>query len=97
MKKLICSALLFMALASCKSTKSAGCDAYGMSTIQKSHTNCTHYTDCIICVDTLHLPELHLHFYDHTTSVWSCMNVPTEHIVVIDTFYLAKKPSNVQN
>jgi hypothetical protein len=97
MKKLFYSAVVLAALASCKSTKNADCDAYGQNTLQRNPKNCEIYTDCVICIDTVCLEKLHVHFYDHNTCEWSCLDMPKENVVIVDTFYFANDSFHVQN
>jgi len=92
--------LLFIAalsLFSCKSTKNADCDAYGSVGTEHTQQNCIFFTDCVICIDTIHTERIHVHFYDHNTCDWSCLDMPEEDVIAVDTFYFQNNDFHVED
>lgn len=102
MKKLLLILILPLLTVGCKSTKNADCDAYGSNKklqVGETHRNikCETYTDCIICVDSLRSEPLHVHFYYHDTQEWSCLYMPKDEFVFVDTFYFKENKFHVND
>lgn len=99
MKKLFFLAAA-LTLLGCKTSKNADCDAYGSTSKSvtanpKISRSCYAYADCVICVDSVKCETIHVHFYHHDSCEWSCLYLPEEEYVIVDTFYYSPENFHV--